>query len=92
MEVEGQSDDLHEIIVHRVDYRKKERKQTINKGIKEFWIGSGIQAGFGFGMDKKTSYVILFHFRREIYLTAQILLFMIFIRFKTSEIKRELIH
>jgi hypothetical protein len=80
---------LHEIIVHRVNYRKKERKQTINKGIKEFGIGSGIQAGFG--RDKKTSYVILFHFRREIDLTAQILLFMIFIRFKTSEIKRELI-
>lgn len=81
---------LHEIFVHfvhRVDYRKKERKQTINKGIKEFGIGSGIQAGFG--MDKKTSYVILFHFRREI---AQILLFMIFIRFKTSEIKREFFH
>ena len=55
-------------------------------------FGLGPESKLGFGMDKRTSYVILFHFRREIDLTAQILLFMIFIRFKTSEIEREFIH
>jgi len=40
-----------------------------------FWLDR--ESYFGFSMDKRSSYVILFNSRRRIDLIAQILLFMI---------------
>ena len=61
---------------------EKKRKWMRNKGILIEWVQ---ESKFGFGMDKRTSYVILFNSRQRIDLIP-ILLFMILIGFKIIEI------
>lgn len=83
--MKGQSDDTSDNnCTRKEDVRlEKKRKWMRNKGI---LVGWGQKSKFGFGMDKRTSYVILFNSRQRIDLIVPILLFMILIGFKIIEI------
>ena len=72
MKVEKQSDDTSSDDCTRkaVDYRKErvEKNIYINKRKEFFWLDQ--ESNFVFGVDKRSSYVILFNSRRWIDLIA----------------------